>query len=92
MEELFGLTKLRARPPERAPIRTRESGVTQSAWRIAVECDQGTGAVVRAEVGTQQAYRGDGIFLGWPQDKLAAVYAALVAQRDEPPFDLPQLG
>ncbi len=49
-------------------------------------------ALVLAELGTQQAYRGDGIFLGWPQEKLAAVYAALVAQRDEPPFDLPQLG
>jgi hypothetical protein len=75
------------------PIRTRASGVTQSAWRLAVACDQGTGTIVLAEVSPQRScYRGDGIFLGWPQEKLAAVYVALQPQRDEPPFELPQLG
>jgi hypothetical protein len=74
---------------ERVPIRTRESNVTRSAWRMEVDCDAGRGAITFID---DSFYRGDGIFLGWPQDELAAAYQALSKPSDEPPFELMQLG
>jgi hypothetical protein len=92
-KDLSGLTGLCAKPRERLPIRTRSSGVTQSAWRLEVSCDQGTGAIVVAEVSPRESYyRGEGVFLGWTQEELAAVHDALLRRSDEPPFELPQLG
>jgi len=89
----LGLTDVRARPPERVPIRTRTSGATTSGWRFEVECGQGTGAVVLVESSPQESYyRGEGLFLGWPQERLAAVHDALGPRSEEPGFDLPQLG
>jgi hypothetical protein len=91
--ELFGLTGLRAQPRERVPIRTRASGVTRAAWRLPIASDQGTGAIVMVEASPQESYyRGEGIFLGWAQERLAAVHDALLPKCDEPPFDMPQLG
>lgn len=74
---------------ERAPIRTRESNVTRSAWRMEVECDEGRGAITLLENGV---FRGDGLFLGWPQEELAATYQALLKKDDEAPLELIQLG
>ncbi|SRR5712691_1181674 len=89
----FGLTGVRAAPRARAPIRTRGSGVTTSAWRLEIAADQGTGAIVSVEVSPQEShYRGEGLFLGWTQERLAAVHDALLPKSDEPPFDMPQLG
>ena len=91
--ELFGLTGLRAQPRERVPIRTRASGVTMSAWRLEIACDQGTGAIVMVQASSQESYyRGEGLFLGWAQERLAAVHDALLPRSDEPPFEVPQLG
>jgi hypothetical protein len=81
----FGLTGLQAEPPERVPIRVRSNGATLSAW-------QGTGAIVLAEVSpAERHYRGEGLFLGWSHEKMAALYASLLPQADEP-MGGPQLG
>lgn len=92
-DELFGLSGVRAKPPERCPIRMRSSSVTQSGWRLEVRCDQGTGAIILAEAGLQETYhRGEGLFLGWPQERLASLYEALRPHASEPAFEPPQLG
>ena len=78
---------------ERIPIRKRESGVTLSAWRLAVVSDRGNGAVVLVERdGEAPIYRGEGVLLGWDQERLAAAYAALRPGADEPPLELMQMG
>ena len=75
---------------ERVPIRTRESNVTRSAWRMEVSCGEGNGAIVLVD---DSVYRGEGLFLGWSQEDLAAAYAgAQKSGDDEPPFELMQLG
>ncbi len=88
-----GLTNARGLQLERFPIRTRESGVTQSAWRLSVACDQGEGAIVLAEVSPQEtSYRGEGLFLGWGQEEMRSAYEALRPRPEEPSFELHQLG
>ncbi len=78
---------------ERIPVRTREAGVTLSAWRLRVESDQGPGEIVVVEAaGREPVYRGEGILLGWPQDRLAAAYAALRPLSDEPDMETLQMG
>lgn len=91
-KELFGLTGLSADPPERVPVRTRSSGVTQSAWRLRVRCDQGVGAVLLIESGAESFRRGEGLFLGWTQDKLASVYEELRPKPSDASQDPLQLG
>lgn len=83
------LTNAVIRSMERVPIRTRESNVTRSAWRMEVSCDEGLGAITLVD---DHVYRGEGLFLGWPQDELAAAYASVQKHDDEPPFELMQLG
>ncbi len=78
---------------ERVPIRTRESGVTQSAWQMTIDSDFGAGAITLLDLGSGHSlYRGDGAFLGWPQAQLAATYQGLIGKSEEPPFALQQLG
>lgn len=69
-----GLTQIVAGPVERVPVRLRESSATTAAWRLDVSCDQGAGHVVLVDAPGGSFYRGDGIFLGWPQDRLAEIY------------------
>jgi hypothetical protein len=83
------LTNPVVRSMERVPIRTRESNVTRSAWRMEVSCGEGDGAIVLLD---DAVYRGEGLFLGWAQEELAAAYASAQKQDDEPPFELMQLG
>jgi hypothetical protein len=91
--EIAGLSGVSAQPLARVPVRTRSAGVTVSAWRLEVTSDQGPGAIVLAPPSTGEAYyRGDGIFLGWAQERLAEVYAALRARDEDGGLDLPQLG
>lgn len=93
MKERFGLTGIAAEPPQRVAIRTRSTTVTRSGWRLEVRCDQGQGAVVLAETTPGESYhRGEGLFLGWPQDTLAALYEALRPPADDASFETPQLG
>jgi hypothetical protein len=88
-----GLSGLSASPLTRVPVRTRSTSVTLSAWRLEVTSDQGSGSIVLAEAAAGEAYyRGEGIFLGWPQDRLAEVYHALQPPGEDQGLDTPQLG
>jgi len=89
---LAGLTEPRGLGLERVAIRTRESSATQSGWRLGAEAREGSGAITLVEAGGAEWHRGDGIFLGWPQERLAAAYRALVPGDDEPPFEMMQMG
>jgi hypothetical protein len=88
---LSGLTGVNARAPERVPTRTRGSNFTQGAWRLPITSDQGAGAIVLVEVPEAQHYRGEGLFLGWDQERLQAVYRACRPEKDEA-LETPQLG
>lgn len=76
--ELYGLTSLRAGALERVSVRRRESAITTAAWRLSVEAAQGTGTITRVEAAAGALHwRGDGMLLGWPADRLAELYALL---------------
>jgi hypothetical protein len=91
--DVAGLTAVRAESLRRVPLRTRQSGVTRAGWRLEITCAQGAGGVVLAEVSPSEAwYRGDGLLLGWPQEKLAELHRALTAHEEEEAPSSPQLG
>jgi hypothetical protein len=91
--EIAGLRGVSAQPLARVPIRTRSASVTVSAWRLEVTSDQGPGTIVLVEPASGEShYRGDGIFLGWDQERLGEVYAAFRAGDGEGGLDTPQLG
>lgn len=88
-----GLNNPVVRSLERVPIRMRESGVTHAGWRMEIGSDEGDGAIVLIELTADRSlYRGEGMLLGWSQERLAATYQAVRAEPDEPPFELNQLG
>src|SRR5262245_47140456 len=94
-KQAYGLTQLVAAAPARTPIRRRDSNVTVSAWRLEATCDQGTGSIALVDLSASEScYRGDGVFLGWPQDRLAEVYRLLTEPEGdpEPRFETMQLG
>jgi len=83
-DPLLGLTHPRAEPPERVPIRVRGRGTNLAGWRMSIVAEEGTGAIVLAEVSSaERHHRGEGIFLGWSPERLAAAYAALLPADDE---------
>lgn len=87
------LTNPRPVSLERSPIRTRESGVTLSGWRLSVGTDEGEGAIVLVEGPTGESwYRGEGVFLGWSPEDLRSAYEDLRPRPEEPAFELQQLG
>lgn len=95
LDQGFGLTHLVVRPLERVLVRSRGGDVTGSAWRLAVACDQGAGGIVLIDVSREESwFRGDGVFLGWSQARLAEAYNALTEPADalKADLDLPQLG
>jgi uncharacterized damage-inducible protein DinB len=77
---------------ERMPTGVREIGTTVSAWKMTVDSEHGVGTITLIDVSGHPIYRGDGIFLGWPQDKLKDEYQRLNKPPDEPKFELMQLG
>lgn len=87
-----GLGEVRASEPERVVLRMRGSTVTVSGWRISVEAPRGPGSIVLAESGGQKFYRGEGVFLGWTQERLEAAYRALLPPSQGPGDDHMQLG
>jgi hypothetical protein len=91
-KEIGGLKGIVSTPPERVPARWRDSAVTCSAWRMEIRSDRGAGSIAMVEVSPIETYfRGDGVFLGWPQKDLATVYQELLP--DAPPdMEYPQLG
>ncbi len=67
--------------------------MTLSAWRLEVTSEEGSGAIVLVEAPTGEThYRGEGIFLGWPQERLGEVYLALQPPEEGGGPDVPQLG
>jgi fluoroacetyl-CoA thioesterase len=77
----------------RSPVRLREAGTTLGAWKLTLASEEGDGAITLVEpAGQPLLYRGEGICLGWDQERLAAAYTALQPGDDEPPLELPQLG
>jgi hypothetical protein len=89
----FGLTAIVAAPLERVPVRRRESDVTSSAWRLKVESDQGAGSIVLIEISADRScFRGDGIFLGWSEARMAEAYADLTRSSGGSDLELLQLG
>jgi hypothetical protein len=79
----------------RISVRARDAGHTFSAWALSVETAQGPGSIVKVEPSPAEAYwRGDGVFLGWTTERLAAAWDALRAAEPEPETspDFPQLG
>ncbi len=71
----------------------RGLSVTLSAWSLAVAADEGEGTIALVELPEQPCvFRGDGLCLGWPQDRLAAAYASLVPKEEAAKLELPQLG
>jgi hypothetical protein len=88
-----GLTDPRPLSIERFPVRTREGALTRSAWRLAIDCAEGPGAIVLVEAAPENSLlRGEGVFLGWPQERLREAYQALLPRSDTPDFELNQLG
>ena len=92
-KELEELKQMVAQPLERVNVRSRGSQVTRSAWRLEASSPLGSGAIVLLELSAEESlYRGEGIFLGWPQQKLARAYEALAPRSVESDPELPQLG
>lgn len=76
----------------RVAIRTRECGVTLSAWRLALSTPQGAGAIALIENAGDLFYRGEGVFLGWTQMRLASTYRSLLPAGVDPEPDPGQFG
>lgn len=94
-DPLAGLREARCIALERAPIRTRESLVTRSAWLLRATSTDGEGTISLIELSpTVSLYRGEGVFLGWSSDRLEAAYRTLIprAEEDSSESDFPQLG
>ena len=88
-----GLTNPKTLGLDRFLIRLREGSMTQSAWRLSVTCDEGRGAIIAVEIPPEVTfYRGDGLFLGWTQDRMAAAYQALLPKSEDDGFEMHQLG
>ena len=67
--------------------------MTLSAWRLSVASDEGEGSIVRVDVSAGATFhRGEGIFLGWSEKRLASAYDALRPVPEESRFELQQMG
>jgi hypothetical protein len=92
-ELVAGVTNPRALALERFPIGLRGESAIQSAWRLSVASDEGPGAITRVEISPEETfYRGEGAFLGWRQERMAAAYLALLPKPEDDHFEMHQLG
>jgi hypothetical protein len=92
-EGVPGLRNPRVLALERFLIRLRDGSATRSAWRLAVESDEGPGAIILVEVSPEETfYRSEGVFLGWAQERLGSAYRALLPKPAADGFDMQQLG
>jgi len=89
-----GLTDPRRVALERHPIRTREGRSILSGWRMTIAAREGEGTITRVDLPSVDGalHRGEGLFLGWPEERLAAAYAALLPMEEPTSPTLPQLG
>jgi hypothetical protein len=75
---------------ERVPVRTREGGPTVSGWRLSIATGAGSGSVYLVDTRDGgSVYRGEGLFLGWSQARMHALYEKL---RPAPPGAEPDPG
>ena len=92
-DPLAGVTAIEVLGLERSAIRTRESGVTLSAWRLSVSSSRGSGTIDRVDGSDGRVlYRGTGVFLGWSQVDLASTYRRLLPEGPGPDPDPGQFG
>ncbi len=94
-DPLGGLKDVRCLSLGRSPIRTRESLVTRSAWRLRAVATEGEGMISLIELSpTVSLYRGEGVFLGWTADRLQSAYRTLLPRAEDSAgeSDFPQLG
>lgn len=90
---LPGLTNPRGLGLERFAIRAREQSMTLSAWRLSAAADEGEGTITLVGLPSGEILRrGDGIFLGWTQERLASAYDALAPRDDTAAPEMLQLG
>jgi hypothetical protein len=66
--------------------------VTLSAWRLEVSAVEGRGGIVRLDAQGGAVFRGDGLFLGWDQPRLAEAYRQLLPPTEVDTFQTQQLG
>jgi hypothetical protein len=52
------------------------------AWRMEVECDQTRGTILLLDTGDRVQYVGQGMFRGWTQSELSALYRSLIPKAD----------
>ena len=52
------------------------------AWRMEVECDQTRGAILLLDSGGRAQYVGQGMFRGWSQSELSALYQSLIPKAE----------
>ena len=89
----LGLTNPRCSGLSRVALLTRELAATLSGWRLSFAADEGEGGITRIETAEGETFhRGDGVCMGWTEERLAAAYAALLPRDDAPPPELMQLG
>src|SRR4029077_209652 len=70
-----GLTNPRGLGLERFPIRAREQAMTLAAWRLSAAAEEGEGTITLVELPSGEIMRrGDGIFMGWTQERLGRAY------------------
>jgi hypothetical protein len=92
-DPLGGLTGVAAGALERVAIRMRESGLTLAAWRLDVSAAEGQGTIFLVETpGGGTLFRGDGVCLGWPQQRLEAAYQRLLPGGSDAEPDPGQFG
>jgi len=89
----LGLTNARGSGLERVALLTRELGSTLSGWRLTIVADEGEGGITRVDTAEgEMIHRGDGVCLGWTEERLTAAYDALRPHDDTPPTEFMQLG
>jgi hypothetical protein len=92
-DPLEGLSDAAGATLDRVAMRTRESDLTLSAWRLGFVTAQGEGVIFLVETpGGGTLFRGDGVCLGWPQQRLEAAYRRLLPGGSDPEPDAGQLG
>lgn len=93
VEIVPGLTNPRTLGLQRFLIRLRGGSSTQSGWRLSVDSDEGQGAIIFVETSPEETfYRAEGVFLGWPQERMALAYRALLPGPEVDGFEMQQLG
>ena len=52
------------------------------AWRMEIECDKTAGSILMLDSGPSVQFVGQGMFRGWSQSELSALYQSLVPRAE----------